>query len=170
MDAVSAAVTAGAGEAVTLCIAIAGIMSLWSGLMELMEASGLAARIARLLSPVLRPLFGRAGKDQEAMQAVSANITANLLGLSNAATPIGLRAASRIYALCGKTGTPDEVLTLVVLNSTSIQLIPSTVAAVRASFGSIQPFDIMPAVWGASIVSVIVALVSARLLARIWPR
>ncbi|MGN1031692.1 MAG: nucleoside recognition domain-containing protein [Butyricicoccaceae bacterium] len=166
---VSAAVTAGAGDAVTLCISIAGIMSLWSGLMELMEASGLANRIARILSPLLRPLFGRAGRDEAAMQAVSANVTANLLGLSNAATPIGLRAAERIYAVCGGTGSPDEVLTLVVLNSASIQLIPSTVAAVRASFGCAQPFDIMPAVWGASILSVIVVLVSARLFALFWP-
>lgn len=169
IGAVSAAVTAGAGDAVMLCISIAGIMSLWSGLMELMEESGLAARIARVLSPLLRPLFGRAGKDEAAMRAVSANVTANLLGLSNAATPIGLRAAKRIYAVCGGKGSPDEVLTLVVLNSASIQLIPSTVAAVRASFGCTQPFDIMPAVWGASILSVIVVIAAARLFALFWP-
>ena len=93
---VSAALTEGAAGAVTLAIGIAGLMCFWSGIMELMQQSGLTHIIARFLMPVLRPLFGKASEDSEAMQAVSANVTANLLGLSNAATPLGLRAASRL--------------------------------------------------------------------------
>lgn len=98
---VSAALTEGAAGAVTLAIGIAGLMCFWSGIMELMQQSGLTHIIARFLMPVLRPLFGKASEDSEAMQAVSANVTANLLGLSNAATPLGLRAASRLHKLSG---------------------------------------------------------------------
>ena len=162
----SAAVTEGTEQAVTLCLALTGVMGLWSGVMELMQKSGICEKLTALLCPILRPLFPRASKDKETMEGVVANVTANLMGMSNAATPIGLRAIERMYGLYGKKGTPDEVLIFVVLNTTSIQLIPTTVAAVRASLGAAQPFDIMPAVWGASVCSVAVGLTAARLFAR----
>lgn len=164
LDAVTAAVGTGAGEAVSLALSIAGLMAFWSGLMELIAASGLAEKLSRLLSPVLRPLFGAAAQDRQAMEAVSANVTANLLGLSNAATPLGLKAADRLYTIAGRHGSPDTVLTLITLNTASIQLIPSTVAAVRAACGSPTPFDIMVPVWGASIASVAAVLLSGRLM------
>lgn len=166
---VTSSMTEGAGQAVTLLLSITGLMCFWSGVMEVLSQAGLAGAIARLLRPVLRPLFGEASQDRQAMEAVSANVTANLLGLSNAATPIGLRAAQRLYDVCGCRGTPDAVLTLVILNSASIQLIPSTVAAVRASLGAASPFDIMPAVWGASFVSVLTVLFAGRFLRRVFP-
>ncbi len=166
---VTAAVSTGAAEAVSLAVGIAGLMCFWSGIMELIKASGLASKLARMLAPVLRPLFGRAAEDKEAMELVSANVTANLLGLSNAATPLGLRAVNRLYTLEGQRGAPDTVLTLITLNTASIQLIPSTVAAIRAACGSPEPFDIMPAVWGASAASVAVVLLSGRLLRPFFP-
>lgn len=169
LDAVTAAVSTGAAEAVTLAISIAGLMCFWSGLMELISASGLAEKLSRLLMPVLRPLFGAASRDREAMEAVSANVTANLLGLSNAATPLGLKAVDRLYTLEGRRGSPDTVLTLITLNTASIQLIPSTVAAVRGACGSAAPFDIMPAVWVASITSVAAVLISGRLMRPLFP-
>lgn len=169
LDAVTAAVSTGAAEAVTLAISIAGLMCFWSGLMELISASGLAEKLSRLLMPVLRPLFGAASRDREAMEAVSANVTANLLGLSNAATPLGLKAVDRLYTLEGRRGSPDTVLTLITLNTASIQLIPSTVAAVRGACGSSAPFDIMPAVWVASITSVAAVLISGRLMRPLFP-
>ena len=149
LEEVTAAVTSGATEGVTLAIGIAGLMCFWSGIMELLQASGLTGKIACFMTPLLRPLFGRAASDRQAMEAVSANVTANLFGLSNAATPLGLRAVERLYTLEGRKGTPDSVLTLITLNSASIQLIPSTVAAVRATCGAAAPFDIMIPVWGA---------------------
>ena len=169
MDAVTAAVSTGASEAVTLAISIAGLMCFWSGMMELISASGLAEKLARLLQPVLRPLFGEASRDREAMEAVSANLTANLLGLSNAATPLGLKAVDRLYTLAGRRGSPDTVLTLITLNTASIQIIPSTVAAVRGACGAAAPFDIMPAVWVSSIASVAVVLLAGRLLRPFFP-
>lgn len=169
VDAVSAAAAEGAASAVELMIKITGLMCLWSGVMELVSASGLAGKIERVLRPFLRALFGPAAKDRKAMELVSANVTANLLGLSNAATPIGLQAVSRLHDTAGRKGASDAVLTLIVLNSASIQLIPSTVAAVRAGYGAVQPFDIMPAVWCASAFSVAVVLVMARMLRPLFP-
>lgn len=166
---VTAAVPTGAAEAITLAISITGLMCFWSGVMELLQASGLAERLSRLMAPVLRPLFGSASQDKQAMEAVSANVTANLLGLSNAATPLGLRASERLYVLAGRSGAPDTVLTLIVLNATSIQLIPSTAAAVRAACGAHAPFDIMLPVWGASAASVAAVLLSSKLLRPFFP-
>ena len=169
LEAVTAAVGTGAAEAVSLAIGIAGLMCFWSGIMELLQASGVATKLSRILMPLLRPLFGRAASDRQAMEAVSANVTANLLGLSNAATPLGLQAVDRLYTLEGRRGAPDSVLTLIILNSASIQLIPSTVAAVRAACGAVAPFDIMVPVWGASIASVAVVLLCGRVLRPFFP-
>ena len=164
LEAVTAALGEGTGEAVTLLVGITGLMCFWSGVMELVQQSGLSAKLSRALMPLLRPLFGRAADDRQAMEAVSANVAANLLGLSNAATPLGLRAADRLYTLEGRRGAPDTVLTLITLNTASIQLIPSTVAAIRAANGAAAPFDIMLPVWGASVFSVAVVLAAGRLL------
>ena len=100
------------------------------------------------------------------MELVSANVTANLLGLSNAATPIGLQAAKALHK-AEKGRTTDGVLTLIVLNTASIQLIPTTVAAIRGEFGCQTPYDIIPAIWAASIASVAAVLTAARLLRRV---
>lgn len=168
LDAVTTALGTGAGEAITLLIGITGLMCFWSGVMELVQASGLSAKLSHALMPLLKPLFGKAAADRQAMEAVSANVAANLLGLSNAATPLGLRAADRLYTLEGRRGAPDSVLTLITLNTASIQLIPSTVAAVRAACGAAAPFDIMLPVWGASVFSVAVVLISSRLLRSVF--
>lgn len=168
LDAVTTALGTGAGEAITLLIGITGLMCFWSGVMELVQASGLSAKLSHMLMPLLKPLFGKAAADRQAMEAVSANVAANLLGLSNAATPLGLRAADRLYTLEGRRGAPDSVLTLITLNTASIQLIPSTVAAIRTACGAATPFDIMLPVWGASVFSVAVVLISGRLLRSVF--
>lgn len=169
MDVVSAAYTEGASAAIELILKIIGLMCLWSGVMEIAYESGLSRHIASLMRPLLKLLFGKASNDEKAMELISANITANMFGVSNAATPIGLQAASRLYELSGKRGTPDSVLTLTILNTASIQIIPTTVAAIRASYGAAKPFDIMPAVWGASLCSVVTVLFLARLLKNRFP-
>ncbi len=169
MDVVSAAYIDGANAAIELIVSIVGLMCLWSGIMEIAYQSGLSSYIARGMRPILRLLFGKASKDTQAMELVSANITANMLGVSNAATPIGLQAVSRLYQIAGRKGTPDSVLTLIVLNTASIQIIPTTVAAIRASYGAAEPFDIMPAVWGASLCSVITVLFLARMIRNRFP-
>ena len=157
----------GAGTAVELSISMAGILCLWSGVMEIMNVCGLSAKLARAFRPLLRRLLPGAARDEETLAAVSANVSANLLGLGNAATPLGIRAARRMARGCGGVAS-DELCRLVVLNTASIQLIPATIASLRAAAGCETPFDILPAVWLASLLSVAAGILAARLLARIW--
>lgn len=163
LDAVSAAALDGARTAVELGLSMAGILCLWSGVMEMMNASGLSAGLARLFRPVLRRLLPEACRDEETLAAVSANVSANLLGLGNAATPLGIRAARRMARGCGGVAS-DELCLLVVLNTASIQLLPATIASVRAAAGCGTPLDILPAVWLASALSVTAGLLTAWLL------
>lgn len=164
---VTSAVLEGAGAAAALTVTLAGPLCLWSGVLELMERSGMAAGLSRVLRPVLRRLLPKAGRDGETLSALSANVSANLLGLGNAATPAGIRAARRMAQGCGGTAD-DELCRLVVLNTASIQLLPSTAAAIRAGLGCGTPLDILPAVWLSSAVSVTVGLAAAGLLRRVW--
>ena len=166
MAQVSAAALEGARAAVELCISLAGVLCLWSGFMELLKQCGLERKLAALFRPLMRRLLPQASRDAETMAAVSGNLSANLLGLGNAATPLGIRAARRM-ALGAEGRATDELCRLVVLNTASVQLLPTTVAAVRAGCGSAAPFDILPAVWVSSILSVSVGLLAARLLERV---
>lgn len=165
LDAVADAALEGAGSAVELSISMAGILCLWNGVMEIFNVSGISAGLARAFRPVLRRLLPRACREEETLAAVSANVSANLLGLGNAATPLGIQAARRMARGCGGVAS-DELCRLVVLNTASIQLIPATIASVRAAAGCKTPFDILPAVWLASVLSVTAGLLAAWLLSR----
>ena len=164
---VAAAAVDGAGAALELCLSMGGMLCLWTGVMEVMKRAGLAQKLSRLLRPVLSRLYPSAA-DRGAMDAIAANVSANLLGLGNAATPPGLEAARRLHRGGDRAG--DSLCMLVVCNTASIQLIPTTVAAVRSGAGSSAPFDILPAVWLASGISVCVGICAVRLLGRIWRR
>ena len=166
LDEVANAAMAGAQSAIDLSVSMAGMLCLWSGIMEVMNVCGLSRGLARAFRPLLRQLLPEASRDEETLAAVSANVSANLLGLGNAATPLGIRAARRMARGCGGVAS-DELCLLVVLNTASIQLIPATIASVRAAAGCRTPFDILPAVWLASVLSVAAGLTAARLLSRI---
>ena len=157
----------GAAAGVELCLSMMGVLCLWMGVMEIMERSGLARGLARLLRPVIRRLYPDFAGDGQTMDAVSANLSANLLGLGNAATPLGLEAA-RLMAEHTPGVASDGLCMLVVCNTASLQLIPTTVASLRAAAGSANPFDILPAVWLASSVSIVVGVTAAKLFARVW--
>ena len=158
----------GAQNGVTLALYLCGSLCLWSGFAKLTEKSGLARRFSALLRPLLSRLFPEASRDPSALQDLCGNLTANFLGLGNAATPMGISAVRRMHALSGKPDASDEMCRLIVLNTASIQIIPSTVCAVRASLGSARPFDILPAVWLTSACSVTAGLLAARLFSRRW--
>ena len=164
---VAAAAVEGAQAAVELCVSIAGMLCLWTGVMEVMRRSGLAEGLSRLLRPVLSLLFPQVSGDRGVMDSISANVSANLLGLGNAATPLGIEAVRRMERKTPGTAS-DAMCMLVVCNTASIQLIPTTVASVRAAAGSTAPFDILPAVWLASALSVGVGIAACKLFARIW--
>ena len=163
--ALAAAVLQGAQAGIELAVSIAGSICLWSGIGKLMEAVGLTDRLSRLLQPVLHRLFPSTKEDRVLAGDLSANICANFLGLGNAATPMGIRAAKGLKR--GDTAT-DELCRLIVLNTASIQLIPANVAAVRASLGCGSPFDILGAVWCTSALSAGLGIALAVLLGKVW--
>jgi len=166
-EAVAVAALEGASAGVELCISMAGVLCLWMGVMEVMRRSGLSEGLSRVLRPALRRLYPDFAEDKRVMDTVSANVSANLLGLGNAATPLGLEAA-RLMAEKSPGIASDSLCMLVVCNTASIQLIPTTVASIRAAAGCATPFDILPAVWLTSLIALVVGLSAAKLFSRIW--
>lgn len=164
-SALAAAALRGAQAGVELAVSMAGAVCLWSGVGRLMEAAGLTDGLSRLLRPLLHRLFPSTKKDPALSRELSANICANFLGLGNAATPMGIRAAKRMKQ--GDIAT-DELCRLIVLNTASIQLIPANVAAVRSGLGCATPFDILPAVWITSLLSAGLGVTVAWLLGKVW--
>ena len=159
----AAAALQGAQAGVTLTVSMAGAICLWAGVGRLMSAAGITDMLSRLLMPLLRRVFPSVKKDPLLAQDLSANICANFLGLGNAATPMGIRAARRLNRDGRAT---DELCRLIVLNTASIQLIPTNVAAVRSALGCGTPFDILPAVWIASLFSAGLGVTAAWLLGK----
>ena len=167
----SSAILESAGEAVTLAISLCGIMCFWCGLMKVAEAAGIVAAAARLLSPVLGLLFRGLKKGGRAMQLISMNITANILGLGNASTPLGISAMQAIAEEEGSTtAASDNMIMLTVLNTASLQIVPATAAALRAEAGAAKPMDILPCVWIVSLYCAAVAIAAVKLLGTVARR
>lgn len=166
--ALSAAVPQGAQAGITLAISLAGSLCLWTGVGHLMEKLGITALLSRFLRPLLHRLFPGSRTDPVLAGALSANICANILGLGNAATPMGIRAATRMVSPNKPGVATDQLCRLIVLNTASIQLIPANVAAVRVSLGCVTPFDILPSVWITSLCSASMGLGAAWLLGKLW--
>lgn len=148
----SKAAVGSCSDAVQMAVYLAGSMALWGGLMRIAGAAGITGAFEKLLSPVTRRLFR--GCSDEAMKNISVNITANLLGLGNAATPAGIAAVKAIAAQGGRN-VRRSIAMLVVLNTASIQLIPTTVGALRAKFGAQSPFDITLPTLAVSLISAV---------------
>lgn len=165
----SGAAMEGASQGVNLCASMAGMMCLWMGVMEVWKQSGLAEGLARLLKPLLRRLYPACQREEGILNDIAANVSANLLGLGNAATPFGVSAVRKM-AMKTNEYASNDIIMLIVCNTASIQLIPTTVASVRSAAGSANPFDILPAVWLASLISVCVGITITRLLAKVWDR
>lgn len=165
----AAAAMHGAQEGITLAIAIGGSLCLWSGVGKLMEKSGITKALSFLLRPLLYTVFPDSRRDPILAGALSANITANFLGLGNAATPMGIQAAKRL-----KKGDSDrashQLCRLIVLNTASIQFLPTNVAAVRSALGCAAPFDILGPVWITSLLSAGLGVTAAVALGRMWKR
>lgn len=164
----AAAIPQGAQAGVTLVISMAGSVCLWCGVGKVMEKAGITGALTKILRPFLHRLFPTAKNDSALANSLSANVCANFLGLGNAATPMGIQAAKRLAGY-GQDGVANDALCrLVVLNTASIQLIPTTVAAIRASLGCAKPFDILPAVWLTSFCSAGAGLLAAWILGKLW--
>lgn len=168
-SALSSSVATGAQTGLSLAISIGGSVCLWSGVGALMEKTGISAAVSTVFRPLLGRIFPSTRKDAYLENRLSANVCANLLGLGNAATPMGIQAAKRLAQ--GQKGVAShELCRLVVLNTASIQLLPTNVAAVRSTLGCAHPFDILPAVWLTSFCSAGLGLTMAWILGRLWKK
>lgn len=164
MESITAAVTDGTDKAIQLIISMAGVMSLWSGIMKIAEKSGVTEGISKLLSPLLKRLMPEYEPESPAMQAVSANITANILGLGNAATPLGIKAMKEMQRTNNLIDTPNRsMIMFVVMNTASIQLIPATIAALRKAVGSAEPYSILPYIWLTSFGALIIGIIAVQI-------
>lgn len=164
---VSKAVVTSAGGTVDFIIKLAGIMCIWCGVMKIAEKSGLTEKLAKLLKPILRLIFKEAGKDEKAMGAMVMNLTANMMGLSNAATPFGIKAMEEMDRLNPEKGTSSNDMSLfLVLNAACIQLVPTTVISVRAASGSQNPGEIIIPAIIATTVAAIMGVVFCKILQR----
>lgn len=159
------AIPDGAAAALEVLISLCGMMCLWCGLMEVLSEAGIIRRLSRVLRPFLRIFFPRAFETGKGADAISANISANLLGIGNAATPLALKAMEEMQKHNPHPDTADsEQITLAVLNTASVTLIPANLLALRRAAGSLDPFSIMVPVWVCSILCALLALILTRLL------
>lgn len=170
MEALSAGMISSASGAVELAIGLVGVMTLFLGLMKVAESGGLLTIIARLIRPLMTRLFPEVPPDHPAMGAMVLNMSANALGLGNAATPFGIRAMQELDKLNTRPGTATNAMALfLAINTSSVTLLPTSVIALRAAAGSADPAAILPTTLFASIFSTIVAIITAFALQRLFP-
>ncbi len=170
MAALGAAMIDTAGNAVTLAIGLVGVMALFLGLMKVAEAGGLLTVIARVLRPLMVRLFPDVPADHPAMGAMILNLSANVMGLGNAATPFGIRAMQELDRLNPHRGTASDAMVLfLAINTSSVTLLPTGVIALRAAAGSTDPAGILPTTLFATAISTAVAIIAAKLYRRYFP-
>ncbi len=162
---VSEAVLSGGTKGVELCITLLSMMVLWGGLTAIMQQSGLSTLLGNLLSPIMKWLFPDLKNQPKARNAIAMNVAANMLGLGNAATPLGIKAMKELSRVNGGSKVAsNSMVTFVVLNSVSVQLIPTGLMILRKQFGAVNPGDVLTAVWFASVGSAFVGVFLAIML------
>ena len=161
-----------AKEAVTLCITMLGVMTLWTGVLEVGKRAGLIDQLSRRMRPVLRFLFPRLSPESEAAKQISVNMIANILGLGWAATPAGLKAMEELKKVEEQRGerpkgvASNEMCTFLIINISSLQLIPINMIAYRSQYGSVNPAAIVGPALAATLLSTVVAVIAVKLLGR----
>lgn len=167
MEAVSAAIIDSSKEAISLCITMLGIVSMWTGVLKIAEVGGLMAAMARFLSPVINFLFPRIPKDHPAREYISTNFVANILGLGWAATPAGLKAMEELQKLNKNKGlATTEMCTFLIINISSLQLIPMNIIAYRSEYGSVSPTAIIVPAILATAISTLAGVIYAKIMER----
>jgi spore maturation protein A len=156
----------GACEAVTLTFSLMGVMCLWTGVMKIASDSGLIKYISKALRPVTKLLFPKIPPKSPAMDAIVMNITANIFGMSNAATPLGIKAVEEMAKKESKSYASDAMCMFIVLNTASVQLIPSTILALRSNALSTDTYAVIAPIWCASIVSLITGVIAVKIFER----
>ena len=169
MGELSSGVINSGNTAVNLCISLLGTFCLWNGIMNVAEKSGLSKAFAKFLSPVLCRIFKGIKHDDKALLPISLNISSNLLGLSNAATPLGIEAMKRLAESNKNKTAPDNNMVLfVVMNTAALRLIPTTVAALRAKHQSENPLEIILPSIITSVTALTIGILTAKIFERIF--
>lgn len=165
---VSDAILSSCGQAVNLALVMLGAMCLWSGLMKVAEKAGIVDALARLLKGVFRFLFPGIPKGHPANGAIAMSFSADLLGLGNAATPLGILAMKELSNINGNSPiASNDMVMFGVINAACIQLIPATILIIRQQAGSTDPSSIIPCVWVASLVSTVTGIIAAKAFGRV---
>ena len=167
--AVSDAALSAAGEAISLCITTAGILTLWTGLMEIAKSSGVITSAAKVIRPLIVYLFPKLPKNHPAVEHISLNFIANFLGLNWGATPAGLKAMEELENLEKERGNPPriasvEMCTFLIINISSLQLIPISSIAYRQQYGSVNPSPVIGPAIAATFINTIVAIIFCKLM------
>jgi spore maturation protein A len=167
LDTINQVVLKNTGEAVAFAIGLTGIMATWIGLMKIAEKSGLIRSIGKILSPILRFIFSDIPKDHLANTAIIMNVVANMFGAGNSATALGLKAMEELQTLNDKKDTATNAMAMfLVINMSSVQLIPLTVLKIRSDAGSLNPTEIISTTLIATTVSTIVGITACKLMER----
>lgn len=151
-------------NAIELCLTLIGTMSLWCGIIKIAMQTNLVNKLIKILKPFLKKLFPEVNDEDEVHKEISMNIIANLLGLGNAATPLGLKAMKSLHEKNNnKEELSNSMAILIVLNTASIQLIPTTVIAIRTTLGAENPTEMLIPIWIATIAAAMSAIISAKI-------
>lgn len=152
-------------EAVKLSLTFLGTICLWNGVMEIVKRTTLIEKLTKLLNPIIKILFPELKNNKQAKSEISMNMIANILGLGNAATPLGLKAMKTLQKENIKKDTISNSMAMfIVLNTASLQLIPTNVITIRSSLGSLNPTQIILPVWGATVVAAIVGVIATKII------
>ncbi len=166
MPEITEAALSSSKEAVTLCLTMLGIMSFWTGLMEIATKAGIMEKMTRMFRPFVRFLFPNIPKEHKANEYITTNIIANMLGLGWAATPAGLRAMEALAELNEGDRASNEMCTFLIINISSLQLIPMTIIAYRSQYGSADPARII----GPGLLATAISTLAATLFCKIMER
>lgn len=170
MQNISNSILLEAGNAITLCLTLTGGICLWSGIVQIAQKSGLTTKISNLFAPIIRVIFKNIKASSKAIEFITMNIVANLLGLGNAATPLGLKAIEELKKDENLDNiATDNMILFLLINTSSLQLIPTTVGVLRLKYGSSSPFDIIPVCLASSVLTLAFVLILAKTLNKLFP-
>lgn len=171
VDKLNKSIFSSTSESVNLCISLLGTICLWNGIMQIANKTSIIDRLTNLLKPAMNFLFPELKQEKEIQKEISLNVIANILGLGNAATPLGLKAMKSMQKKNPKKDTlTNSMITFIVLNTASLQIIPTTVIAIRSSMNSKNPTSIVFPVWIATICAAIAGITATKLFIKLTER
>ena len=171
VDKLNESIFSSTSESVNLCVSLLGTICLWNGIMQIANKTSIIDRLTNLLKPAMNFLFPELKQEKEIQKEISLNVIANILGLGNAATPLGLKAMKSMQKKNPKKDTlTNSMITFIVLNTASLQIIPTTVIAIRSSMNSKNPTSIVFPVWIATICAAIAGITATKLFIKLTER